>query len=188
MDAGIRAIGGKNTASSCLSSSSPYSNPPSRCCRPPQQSGHAVTTEAAGGAPFDDLVDRGPIWVQSRGTIGPGAGQGAWVGTKSGPGKRIVSSACFPSPSNPGHPPRCSRGSLPQKRTVQPSLSSSSYSAGWMPDRTLDQGVPLGTNGEGGRVTGQDSRAAGGKNTTSSFLFSAPPSPCSNDVSFSWVG
>ena len=46
---GSGAEGGKNTASSFLSSSSPSSNPPSRCRhRPPQRSGHAATVEAAG--------------------------------------------------------------------------------------------------------------------------------------------
>ena len=46
---GSGSEGGKNTASSFLSSSSPSSNPPSRCRhRPPQRSGHAATVEAAG--------------------------------------------------------------------------------------------------------------------------------------------
>ena len=46
---GSGAEGGKNTASSFLSSSSPSSNPPSRCRhRPPQRSGHAATVEVAG--------------------------------------------------------------------------------------------------------------------------------------------
>ena len=119
---GSRVEGGKNTASSFSSSSppSPSSNPPScrhRC--PPQRSGHVATVDAAGGgAPFIDLMGRGPSWVRSRGTTGPGTGLEAWAGTKPGIGKSITSSSFSSSHSNPGRPPRCSRGSRPQKRTA----------------------------------------------------------------------
>ena len=50
-------------------------------------------------------------WYGAGGATGPGAGLRAWVATKPGPGKRIASSSFSASPTKPGPPPRCSRGS-----------------------------------------------------------------------------